>query len=231
MRKLCLVLLLACSTNVYAVPQWLGLFHWDLIAWLDNPHRQKDMCPDSKPECLAKAKKEKVLTLELYAEPDKNSTLIGNLVIIALPGKGLHHAFKPVGKEAKTFKPDWYDSAWTYGPFYHQSITAQQEQWFQLPPNPFPQAVWLDATPLKGKRGFPVATLDDHKVYLLDGEGVVIEQIEEDSVTLRPEQPIDMPCEGDEDPLEEGTEKHIPYADILDTDGHFKLKPKYMRGC
>lgn len=231
MRQLFLVLLLLCSTNLSAAPQWLGLFHWDLIAWLDNPHRLAEICPANKAECLANAKKEKVLTLELHAKADKASSLLGNLVIIALPGKGLYHAFKPVGGKAQPFKPDWHDSDWNYGPFYHQSVSAQQDNWFQLPSNPFPQAVWLDATPLKGKRGFPVAKLDDHKVYLLDGEGVVITQVAADKISLRPEQPIDMPCDGDEDPLEEGTEKSIPYADILDADGHFKLKPKYMRGC
>ena len=227
-------MLLICSTNLYAgdTPQWLGLFNWDLIAWLDNPHRLAEICPDNKPECLAKAKKEKVLTLPVRKQPDEKSELLGNLVVIAMPGKGLFHAFKPVGEKAKTFKPDWHDKEWNYGPFYHQSIVGQKdEKWFQLPKNPFPQAVWLDATPLKGKRGFPLGKLEDHKVYDLNGNGVVIGKIDGDTVTLRPEQPIDMPCDGDEDPLEEGSENQMPYADLLDADGHFKLRPKYMRGC
>ena len=69
------------------------------------------------------------------------------------------------------------------------------------------------------------------EVYRLDGEDVVITDMTGDRVSLRPEQPADMPCGEDVPPIKDVAGSVIGRADLLDADGHLKLTVAYMRGC
>jgi hypothetical protein len=225
--------------NALAAPpplQWLGLFHWDLIAWLDNPRRLHEICPDSLGErarCEQQARAAKIENLRLYREPSSDAETVGTLIIIALPGKGLFHAFKALGEKAQRFSPDLYDQDWGYGPYYHQTVQARRDDWFQLPPQPFAQAVWLNARPLFNANGVPpLENVNLDTVYLLNNDSVVFTNLGENSVSMRLEQPADMPCDKDEEKeTPDVPEQTRPYSDLFDEYGHLKLKIKYMRGC
>ncbi len=64
-----------------------------------------------------------------------------------------------------------------------------------------------------------------------DGENLVITDITGDRVSLRPEQPADMPCGEDEPPIKDVAGSVIGRADLFDAEGHLKLTVAYLRGC
>lgn len=166
--------------------QWLGLFKWDMVAWLENTHRLKDLCPDSlsivdKTLCLIEKRKPLSLPLKVYAEPDGD--VLGELTVTATPTQGLSAVFQATDStEAVEFKPDLYDADWRYGPYFHQTVLARQGNWFRLAQNPFPQPVWLNGDDLGEK--IPLETVADDKVYRLGGKSVVIIAVDTKTVTL-----------------------------------------------
>jgi hypothetical protein len=234
-------LALFCTSPTLASPpalQWLGLFNWDMIAWLDNPNRLHELCPENLSatalaECSAKVHAPQTTTVRLFDAPNEDAEWLGSLIIIAIPGKGLFHAFKGIGQEAHTFTPDLYEKEWNYGPYYHQTISAREHEWIQLPPRPFPQPVWLKAQPLfSGKRGIILEDVSLNTVYLWEGKSIVLTALEEKNWRWRPEQPSDMPCEADEDNNSTAPPStSMSYSDLFDRDGHLKLQLKYTRGC
>lgn len=213
--------------------QWLGLFHWDLAAWLDNVHQLDQLCPATmdaadKVLCLIEKRKPKTLELPVREAPKADAAQLGTLVITATPGEGLSYVFKDADGGNTEFTPDVYDKEWGYGPWAHQTLLERQDNWFKLPAEPFPQAAWLEGDALGPK--IPLETVETGSVYVLDKESVVFLEFGADSVTLRAEQMDDMPC-GEVLSPEPAEPRQVPYADLFGEDGHLKVQPKYTRGC
>lgn len=218
-------------------PGWLPLFSRDLVTWLENENRLDALCPGDvvreRPDCRADMLQPRPLLLPLRASPDAASPAIGQLVILAVPGRGLSASFvSAVDATARAFTPDLFLRDWGYGPpFFHQTYLERRGDWFRLPADPFPPGTWLNA------RDFGAAPETLHvktgAIYTSPRGAIVVLAVEPDGIRARPEQPADMWCESDRPapPLEPFTEIRLPLAELLSDAGHLLLAPKYMKGC
>lgn len=239
---LCFVMMLAVGQPRTAAaengttPSWLGLFHADMLQWLENENRLPELCPASlaqerKAACRAAALAPKTWSFGLFAKPDANAPLVGHLVIVATPGHGLKAGIRgPREAEPTYFEPDLFDADWGYGPYFHQTVVKKRGAWVQLPAGPLPASAWLNTADITGSATFhEIAT---GEIYALGEESWTILEVSPDGLRVRPEQPADMWCEEGKPPLLAPFEPTLLKAkDLLDAQGHLRLKVKYMRGC
>ena len=125
---------------------WVGLYDPGQLGWLENENRIDELCRDSLDlsECYRTMLGPSVHVHPLFAEPDERSDRIGELIVVAVPGRGLSSHFHRSGSgEGVSFSPDLFLQDWGYGPFFHQTLSLQRGSWFQLPPAPWEEAVWL----------------------------------------------------------------------------------------
>lgn len=193
-------------------PGWEALWHPEL-AWLlrqrNPPTRQ--------------------WALPLWEEPEDESLLVGTLIIDFSAEKGLTARFQPNGGRAVPFVPDLYDPDWGYGPWFHHTVLETKGGWAKFPKNPFPTPVWVNLDAVFGDVA-PISVYPG-EVYVFNGKNVVITEMVGDRILMRPEQPADMPCEGNEPPLKEVEPTVLHRSDLFDADGHLKLTVAHMRGC
>ena len=193
-------------------PGWEALWHPEL-AWLlsqrNPPTRQ--------------------WALPLWEVPEDESLLVGTLIIDFSAEKGLTARFQPNGGRVVPFVPDLYDQDWGYGPWFHHTVLETKGGWAKFPKNPFPTPVWVNLDAAFGDVA-PISVYPG-EVYVFNGKNVVITEMVGDRILMRPEQPADMPCEGNEPPIKEVTPTVLHRSDLFDADGHLKLTVAHMRGC
>jgi hypothetical protein len=218
-------------------PGWVGLFSTDMLGWLENENRLSALCGEPSVDrieewtkCQAEKTSPAIFALPVMREPDPGAERLGTIIVSAVPGSGLTAHYLPVGESrAQAFTPDLCDRDWGYGPYFHQTILEREDGWFLLPEDPFPEAVWVEI----GRAGEPRVERPyaGEVVGTAAGDMVVLEVVD-GSVRVRPEQPADMWCdEGDPPPLEPFKETILTPADLYDQKGHLTIRPKYLRGC
>lgn len=212
---------------------WVGLYDPARLGWLENENCLSELCPDSATlaDCYLVNLAPLVSVYPLHIEPDSSSRRIGDLIVVAVPGRGLTSHFQVVGSQRSTpFTPDLFLQDWGYGPFFHQTISAQSGNWFKLPRGPWKDEVWIHR---KGESEqssmIPVQAGD---IIEMRGSSWYVIAAEPDALLLRAEQPADLWCkEGDPPPVTPAEETRFSRQELLDSDGHLVFRLKYLKGC
>ena len=188
-----LILLAPTGVSQEAFPAWVGLYDPSHLGWLENENRLSELCPDasSLADCHSVKLRPAVSILALHVEPNHASPQVGELVTVAVPGRGLSAHFRPVvARDTSPFVPDLFLQDWGYGPYFHHTTSARQGDWFQLPPDPWDQAVWVHRAGEAARSSvIPVQAGD---IIELNGSGMYVLTAERDALELRPEQPGDL---------------------------------------
>lgn len=221
---------------------WVGLYTDSLVHWLENGNRLDELCPgerDTEPwlACRNRQMEPRVAVLPVRDGPARQARRLGELVIVATPGRGLSaHASGAAG--ATPFAPDLFDVDWGYGPWFHQTILARRgSTWFRVP-IPTLGAGWIDtgewsggATGALPAEAPHVEVADSGRIVTTPRGDLVILGAANGVLRARPEQDADMWCDTDPPPLKRWTELRIPFAELFDANGHLLLQVKYTRGC
>lgn len=221
---------------------WVGLFNGELVDWLENDNRLKELCTAREgssewQECQAAAREPKLTVIPVRSEPQGDARRLGEIVILALPGRGLK-ALASSGGMGAPFTPDLFDPDWGYGPWFHQSVLERRGSWFRVPV-PAIGAGWINAEDWGERDRFPsdgagvstkaiqagdIVTTPRGDMVVLGGESGVLR--------VRPEQGPDMWCDGgDPPPLAPWQEIRIPLEQLRDSRGHLLIRYKHTRGC
>lgn len=215
---------------------WIGLFHADMLQWLENENRLADLCPESMPRerkaaCRAASLAPKTWSFGLFAQPAANAPLVGHLVIVATPGQGLKAGVRGRRElEPAYFEPDLFDADWGYGPYFHQTVLQKRGPWVQLPARPLPVPVWFNTEDMPGGPVFHEVASGD--IYRLGEKSWTVLEVKPDGLLVRPEQPADMWCEEGRPPaLAPAATTVLKGKELFDAYGHLNLKVKYTRGC
>ena len=212
---------------------WIGLYDAAQVGWLENENRIIQLCsePSTLEECYAQSLGPAVRAFDLHRGPDASSTRIGELIVVATPGRGLSAHFRPIGSgRVTTFVPDLFLPDWGYGPYFHQTLMDRHDEWYQLPPGPWQEAVWFRREP---NVAVPtVLQVTESDVIEMDGSSWFVVAAEPEALLVRPEQPGDVWCEeGAPPPITPVEPKRVPRSELLDSLGHLKFAPKYLKGC
>jgi hypothetical protein len=218
-------------------PGWVGLFSTPALGWLENENRLSALCGrpsvdriEEWTKCEAEKTSPMILAFPVMREPDPGAERLGTVIVSAVPGSGLTAHYVPAGEtRAQPFPPDLYDRDWGYGPYFHQPFLKREDGWFLLPEDPFPGPVWVQIGRAEEPR---VERLYAGEIIRTAVGDMVVLEVTDGSVRVRPEQPADMWCEeGDPSPLEPFEETLLTSADLYDHRGHLTIRPKYLRGC
>lgn len=218
-------------------PAWVGLFSTAALGWLENENRLSALCGEPSVDRIAewtKCEAEKtspmILAFSAMRGPEAGSERVGTIIVSAVPGSGLTAHYLPAGEtRAQPFSPDLYDRDWGYGPYFHQTFLKREDGWFLLPEDPFPEPLWVEIGRAEEPR---VERLYAGEIVRTAVGDMVILEVTDGSVRVRPEQPADMWCEeGDPPPLEPVEARLLAPADLYDQRGHLTIRPKYLRGC
>lgn len=213
---------------------WVGLFNPESIGRLENENRLGDLCArvDDVSECYTRVMAPAVDVIALYPRPDTTASWVGELLVAVVPGRGISAFFRPIDSiETEWFEPDVFLQDWGYGPpYFHQTIIGEEGNWFQLPPGPWKSEVWiLRGGEAANRTVLPVIPGD---IVALDGRGMYVVDATSESLTMRPEQDADLWCrEGDPPLLRIVVPQRYSRAELLDSEGHLRIRPKYMKGC
>lgn len=183
--------------------------------------------------------------LPLYESPAGNSRSAGVLIARVMPGKGMEFTYRPAAGEDVRFEPDWVQPDWGYTFMADQTVLDRKGDWFQLPPRPFPTAVWIQ---LPGHESAGV--LNEGEVYTLSkiikarskgmagtsefsaGTNIVVVSIREHALEIRQEEPFDMPCTDDDRAAKRGKlPTYVVDAAAFYDRLHLQLQPAYPKGC
>lgn len=211
---------------------WVRLYDHALLGWLENENRVGELCRDAADPgtCSADHLRPAISVYPLHREADASSPWIGDLVVAAVPGRGFSAHFRAAGSsQSVPFEPDVYLQDWGYGPYFHQTVLAQQGSWFQLPPDPWDEPVWV----YQGSEGEgSLIRVQAGDIIEFAGESSYVVEAEPDVLVLRPEQPADMWCEADDPPpLVVTALRRVPRADLSDSVGRLVFRPRYLKGC
>jgi hypothetical protein len=215
-------------------PAWVGLYGEAPLARLENENRLSQVCTDSETldRCYEEQLAPGVSVTSLYAAPDRGSPVVGELLVVVVPGRGLSAFHRPEGSsgELQFFTPDLYMPDWGYGTYFHQTIADRRGDWFQLPPGPWASPVWFQAQVDAGSD--LVIAVRSGDIIEIGGTGWYVVASDRDHLDLRPEQPGDAWCSGgDPPPVGEVQPKRFLRVDLLNARGHLVIRPKYMKGC
>jgi len=216
---------------------WVGLFDDELVTWLENENRLVELCSgfatDSGPwhSCREEKLSPKVHVVRLRNAPSKEAPHRGDLVVVALPGKGLRSLYVDArGGAATSFSPDLVDVDWGYGPYFHETVAERRGSWVRLPEAPFPKGTWLDTSELGSESS--MLWLDAGRIVTSPFGDLYIIGVEKDVVRARPEQAGDMWCEGGpRPPAAPFKELRLGAKELYNPTGHLTLRIKYTRGC
>lgn len=215
-------------------PAWVGLYGSAPLARLENENRINDLCTDSKTlsRCYRETLAPSVTSTFLHAGPDAGSAMVGEIIVIVVPGRALSAFYRPAGSSAAPafFTPDLFLQDWGYGVYFHQTIAEQRADWFKLRAGPWPTPVWLHVPDGTGSEH--VIGVQAGDIIEMEGAGWYVVSSGRNHLGLRPEQPRDMWCaEGDPPPIADVEPIRFPRTELLDADGHLQFRPKYMKGC
>jgi hypothetical protein len=216
---------------------WVGLFNATLVNWLENENRLDQLCeevdadPQKRDRCRSERMAPLVHAIPLRSAPARSAPLIGSILVMAVPGRGLRSFYVTrSGGVGVPFTPDLHDDDWGYGPYFHVTFLERRGNWFRLPPDPFPSAVWVDVT--EWSTDLPVREIGDGDIVTSPFGDLYVLGLEADSLRARPEQEADLWCRsGDPPPLRPFKELRIPFKDLRDAHGHLLVHVKYTRGC
>lgn len=212
---------------------WVGLFNDDLVQWLENENRLATLCPEGDDPtrhaaCVADRLEPRVVVVTARQSPHFGAPLVGHLVIVALPGRGLR-TYAVAGRSSVAFTPDLHDTDWGYGPWWHQTVIEARGTWVRLPV-PSLGPVWLDTRDWTTRSS--IHSLSPGDIVSTPKGDMMVLSVEDARVRVRPEQPADLWCDGgDPPPLEPANAVDISLADLVDSEGRLRLTVKYMRGC
>jgi hypothetical protein len=217
---------------------WVGLFNAELVDWLYNELRLAQLCTsheqsDDWHRCRTAMLEPKVAVIAVRAEPRPGARRVGQMVVVALPEKGLR-VFAGAGSQATPFSPDLFDADWGYGPWFHQSILARRGSWLRIPV-PSVGEGWIDANDLGG-RDDPapnaIVTVRKGDIVTTPRGDMFVLGVENGVLRVRTEQVSDMWCQaGDPPPLAPWQEIRIPFKELFDSRRHLRISYKYTRGC
>ena len=225
-------------------PEWVGLYSLELIGWLENENRLDEICgrgalqPTEVYRCREAALEPKVLAIPLRTGPSDEARIVGRLIVVAVPGRGLSAHYTPSGTPEATgretavvpLNPDLYLRDWGYGPYFHHSFLQRDGNWFLLPERPFEQAVWIDIEEAFGHVSL-IGVSEGDILTSPDGDWFV-EGVREDGIRVRDEQPADQWCEPTDAPPVQPAPVHLrPNRELRDNHGHLLIRPKYLKGC
>ena len=212
---------------------WVGLYNPAHLGWLENENRITELCADAiaLAECYAQNLGPRLSFYSLHQAPNASSPRLGEIIVVAVPGRALSAHFRPAGtSQLNSFTPDLFLQDWGYGPYFHQTVSAAQQNWFQLPMGPWEDAVWLhreseaEQSSLIELRAGDFIEMAGSSFYVVDAEP--------DALDLRAEQPGDHWCEeGDPPPIEAVEPNSFTRADLIDSQGHLSFQLKYLKGC
>ncbi len=216
---------------------WIGLYTAELVEWLENENRLSSLCSPHAPDsaawygCRERNLQPKVYVVRLRTAPSRQAAPAGDLIVEALPGRGLRAFYVPSqAGSAVPLVPDILDSDWSYGPFFHHSVVERRGSWVRLPEDPLPREAWLDLGDL-GKNAAVTWLRPDDIVESPRGDLVVL-SVANGRVRGRPEQDRDSVCEVDtRPPVAPFKEIWIDRSDVYTPTGHIRLQLKYKRGC
>jgi hypothetical protein len=217
---------------------WVGLFNAELVGWLENSNRLKELCTDDQGsrewhECREAKLGPKVMVIPVRAGPRDSARRIGEIVLVALPGKGLR-AFASSGPASVAFEPDLFDPDWGYGPpWFHQSLLDRRGSWIRVP-LPRIGAGWLNADECCASAGFglDIQTVQAGQIVTIPRGDMFVLGVEQGILRVRTEQPADLRCESaDPPPLAPWQEIRIPFEQLRDSNGHLLIRYTYTRGC
>ena len=217
------------------VASWLPLYTGPGLARLENENRITQLCADVEPadqgSCYESALATSIEVHTLHAAPDAASDRVGDLIVTATPGRGFSAFFRPADSDEPVGSmPDLYLRDWGYGPYYHQTITEQRGAWFRLPRGPWPDPIWIHRPDQLERWG--VHEVGGGEILEMRGEGWVVLEVEADALVMRPEQEADLWCWAEDPPALEPVEPtRFTRAELVDADGHLRIRPKYMKGC
>ncbi len=219
-----------CSLPIKTPFSAIALYKHDLTGWLENENRMNEICPTQDKACVVKALLARTDKMSVYDHPA--GKIIANLEVVYTPGKGMTTNLTQDGK-TYPFKPPIYDNDWGYGPYFHATMLDQQGAWKQIV-LPSIQSGWVELPEAE------ILELAQYKesVYTLLGSITpsrpvfVIVKSNNESLTVRDEQPSDMDCAaGGSPPLAPFKEQVIPLSHIYDDNCNLLLVPAYPRGC
>lgn len=214
-------------------PAWLGLYEPVQLGWLENENRLRELCADPSllAECHAESLGPSVRVYSLHTRADAASSRVGELIVVAVPGRGLSAHFRPAAsQEAVRFTPDLFLQDWGYGPWFHMTLADRRGEWFQLPAGPWDRPVWIRRTGEGGEP--PVLAVRPGDILEMDGSGWYVLGAEPDALLLRPEQPADQWCrEGNPPRLTPTEPTRVTRAELLDDRGHLTIGVRYPKGC
>lgn len=212
---------------------WIQLYEPSQIGWLENENRISDLCsdPSTLQGCYAEVLGPLVHIYDLHRGPEGSSARVGELIVVATPGRGLSSHFRRNGsRETAAFTPDLHLQDWGYGPYFHQTLTDQNGDWFQLPPGPWAESVWFRREAESSESAVVQVTAGD--IIEMNGSGWYVVVTEADALLLRPEQPGDIWCqEGKAPPITPVEPERFPRTELRDSRGHLVFTPKYLKGC
>jgi hypothetical protein len=216
---------------------WVALYSDALVSWLENDNAMKQLCAAHESQTTAWYACERAFlaakthVVRLHRDPNPQGAPAGDLIIVALPGKGLQafYATQP-GGPGVAITPDLHDGDWGYGPYFHATVVERRGTWVRLPEDPFPADAWLDtgalatADPLRWVRPGDIVTSPRGDLYVTGVNG--------GEVRARLEQPADMWCDASPaPPITASAEIRLAGADLYTATGHLRLHLKYTRGC
>ena len=211
---------------------WVGLYDPGLLGWLENENRIGELCGDAADPgtCYADHLRPAISVYPLHREADASSPLLGELVVAAVPGRGFSAHFRAAGSSRTVpFEPDLYLQDWGYGPYFHQTVVAQEGDWFGLPSDPWDGPAWVH----RGSEARDlVMRVHAGDIIEFEGQGSYVVEAESDALVLRREQPADMWCEaGDAPPVVAAPSRRVPRAALSDSVGRLSFRPRYLKGC
>jgi hypothetical protein len=211
---------------------WVGLYDPVSLGWLENENRIGEFCPDpaAYATCHADRLAPAISIFPLHREASATSSRIGDLLVAAVPGRGLSAHFRAAdSRRTVPFEPDVYLQDWGYGPYFHQTVLAQRGSWFKLPAGPWDGSVWIDRGD-DGERSLIRVQAGD--ILELAGEGHYVVEAEPNVLVLRPEQPADLWCEGGDPPAVAVSEpRRVAREALSDSIGRLLFRPRHMKGC
>jgi hypothetical protein len=214
-------------------PAWVGLHDPAHNGWLENENRIGELCgdPATLPDCYLKHLAPLISVYPLHSRPDSSSRRMGDLVVAAVPGRGLSSYFRAAGeRQAIPFTPDLFLQDWGYGIYFHQTFAEQTGNWFKLPFGPWAEEVWVQRE--WESENSTLILLQAGNILEMNGSSWFVVAAERDALILRPEQPADFWCEeGDPPPVTPVEKTRFTRQELLDPDGHLVFRLKYLKGC
>jgi hypothetical protein len=181
-------------------------------------------------------------TFPLHAGPDASAPSMGTLVSRVIAGKGQELIYRSNDGRDTAFRPDWIEEDWGYTYLMELTMLDRKGDWVQLPPRPFPQAVWVRIPDAK------VSTLEPLTIYSLRKPvrarrkdtrrfetltgNVMMLTVAGRIVEVRREHPSDMDCGRNIGRPSQPPPVYLLDAELLyDADLHLLASPAHTRGC